>query len=462
MTEKKRKKGISLRMQFFIVVVIAVALGFLAGAGTRMLGEELVNRLYMAPERCVERSHGQMDSFEVMVTKQCLSTGRADRITGWVRRMHYVYLVISGDHGVVFSSGWQGRWQYDDALYYDGDAALPILLPTGAGGMPVPEAVTSRRIAFADGTYEVRLYDYTAQPLRRIARWLGYSVGALVMLLVALIHHQRVIHRIIRLSGQVEEVAQGNIRGPIDVPSEDEIGDLSRHVSAMRDTVMERMQAEQRAWNANSALITRMSHDIRTPLTVLTGYLELMEEGEYSPDETYRAYLSTCRSNAAQLKELADTLFQYFLVYGHGNYELHPEVVDARTLMAQLIGEHVMLLKEKGWQTRTDPLDHAIPVWVDTVAMKRLMDNLFSNVEKYADPREPIYIEGRQEGEQIHILMRNVIRQDAAPAESSGIGLKTCERIAALLGGSFHTRKRDNTFQADIFLPVWTGQETQS
>ena len=459
MTEHRTRKGFSLRIQFLIVLLLSVALGFLGGAGLRLVGDELVERVYLSPQSAAKRSQELMDSFEEIVAQEQLSAGHSDRIARWVRQHRYLHLAILSDQEVLVSIGWKWGRMPGGAAGSPEDEGLPS---ADSGDGLLPESIAQRTITFSNGSYSVWIYDYSAEFLRRMVRWSGYLFGAVIVLLVPLLHHRRVILRIIRLSRQVEDVAQGNVMGSIDVPSGDEIGDLSRHVSAMRDTIMAKMQAEQQAWNANSALITRMSHDIRTPLTVLIGFLELMEEGEFSDDESYRNYLSTCLNNAAQLKEQADTLFQYFLVYGHGNYVLNPEVVDARTLVSQLIGEHVILMGEKGWQIITEPLDQSVPVRVDTMGIKRLIDNLFSNVEKYADPRGPVILMGRHEGEQIHILMRNIIREGPAQADSSGIGLKTCERIAELLGGSFRTLTRGHTFQADIFLPVWQGEDSSA
>ena len=188
---------------------------------------------------------------------------------------------------------------------------------------------------------------------------------------------------------------------------------------------------------------------------MLLGFLELLDEGGYSRDENYRSYLNICKENTYQLKDLADKLFQYFLVFGHKMYELELEVVDARMLLAQLIGEHEMLLQEQGWQIENQPLERSALLKVDAAYMKRLFNNLFSNIEKYADREQPVEIRQSMDGEQIHIILKNRIRPDPNPVESTNIGLKTCERIVQLMGGTFRTVSEHGVFLAQLRLPVW-------
>ena len=319
----------------------------------------------------------------------------------------------------------------------------------------IEEEAFTRKIRFSDGVYYVTVYEISEMPLYSTVTIASYAVAIAVFMALMLLYHQRIIKQIIKLSREVESIAHGNLDGQVTVKRRDEIGVLAEHVDTMRTSIIKQMRAEQEAWNANSDLITRMSHDIRTPLTVLLGFLELLDEGGYSRDENYRSYLNICKENTYQLKDLADKLFQYFLVFGHKMYELELEVVDARMLLAQLIGEHEMLLQEQGWQIENQPLERSALLKVDAAYMKRLFNNLFSNIEKYADREQPVEIRQSMDGEQIHIILKNRIRPDPNPVESTNIGLKTCERIVQLMGGTFRTVSEHGVFLAQLRLPVW-------
>ena len=472
MTRNARKPR-SLRLKFVLMLVIALSAAVLLGWLTEVLGEAAIDNIYMSDEAQEKRAEALLDDFEEYVRSVNLSVRQGKEISRWAKHQNRVNLEISDGYEIVVDSSWWDDNDYysvfefenEAEVYTDEDGNLgitdiepltpdPDLVEDGMEPIIEEEAFT-RKIRFSDGVYYVTVYEISEMPLYSTVTIASYAVAIAVFMALMLLYHQRIIEQIIKLSREVESIAHGNLDGQVTVKRRDEIGVLAEHVDTMRTSIIKQMRAEQEAWNANSDLITRMSHDIRTPLTVLLGFLELLDEGGYSRDENYRSYLNICKENTYQLKDLADKLFQYFLVFGHKMYELELEVVDARMLLAQLIGEHEMLLQEQGWQIENQPLERSALLKVDAAYMKRLFNNLFSNIEKYADREQPVEIRQSMDGEQIHIILKNRIRPDPNPVESTNIGLKTCERIVQLMGGTFRTVSEHGVFLAQLRLPVW-------
>ena len=472
MTRNARKPR-SLRLKFVLMLVIALSAAVLLGWLTEVLGEAAIDNIYMSDEAQEKRAEALLDDFEEYVRSVNLSVRQGKEISRWAKHQNRVNLEISDGYEIVVDSSWWDDNDYysvfefenEAEVYTDEDGNLgitdiepltpdPDLVEDGMEPVIEEEAFT-RKIRFSDGVYYVTVYEISEMPLYSTVTIASYAVAIAVFMALMLLYHQRIIKQIIKLSREVESIAHGNLDGQVTVKRRDEIGVLAEHVDTMRTSIIKQMRAEQEAWNANSDLITRMSHDIRTPLTVLLGFLELLDEGGYSRDENYRSYLNICKENTYQLKDLADKLFQYFLVFGHKMYELELEVVDARMLLAQLIGEHEMLLQEQGWQIENQPLERSALLKVDAAYMKRLFNNLFSNIEKYADREQPVEIRQSMDGEQIHIILKNRIRPDPNPVESTNIGLKTCERIVQLMGGTFRTAKEKTVFLAELRLPIY-------
>ena len=96
-----------------------------------------------------------------------------------------------------------------------------------------------------------------------------------VFMSVIVIYNTKIIHKMTRLSREVQAVTDGDLDAEIDPTSNDEIGRLAVNVDTMRNAIVEKLQSEKIAWDANTQLITAMSHDIRTPLTSLIGYLDI-------------------------------------------------------------------------------------------------------------------------------------------------------------------------------------------
>ena len=200
----------------------------------------------------------------------------------------------------------------------------------------------------------------------------------------------------------------------------------------MRLSIIDKLQREEAAWQANTQLITAISHDVRTPLTALMGYLEILADESISPEER-QAYLQVCKNNAVRLKGLTDELFGFFLVFGKPTPDQSPEEFDAAMLLDQILMEHEMNLTQKNFQVE---LRHEGEITgklrIDLTHLRRVFDNLFSNVSKYADPQQPVTITQAVEGEDIRVTITNHIAEQTNRAESNRIGLQTCHKLCLL------------------------------
>ena len=202
-----------------------------------------------------------------------------------------------------------------------------------------------------------------------------------------------------------------------------------------------------------------MSHDVRTPLTSLIGYLDIIEGKKFRTEEDLIRYIHSCREKAFQLKDLSDELFSYFLVFGNpGNAEL--EEVDAGILFQQLLGEHVAEVLNYG---RNITLTYDIPedVWVkvNVSSLRRLFDNLFSNILKYAGKDFPVEVCATYSENRIEILFRNTIWKEAKQRESTKIGVKTCRKICEDMYGTFSAIEEDESYVTHITFPVPRSKE---
>lgn len=276
-------------------------------------------------------------------------------------------------------------------------------------------------------------------------------LGFVIYSFIAFGFTRRLTRRVTRLSEAVG--AAGALNRTIPVTGTDEIARLAASVNTMRDTILERTRDEQTAWQANSDLITAMSHDIRNPLTSLIGYLDLLEMSQDRLPEDLRSYVLASRDKSYQLKDLTGEMFRYFLVFSRGEQETHPEPYDAQILCAQLLGECAAELRSRGFDVNLLLLTTPCTVTTDVQMLKRVTDNLLSNIEKYADPAARLTILAECEGERLHVCFANRARRELARVESNHIGLRTCEAILQLLGGQFFTHRTGDDFSAEFVLP---------
>jgi len=192
-------------------------------------------------------------------------------------------------------------------------------------------------------------------------------------------------------------------------------------------------------------LIRSLSHDIRTPLTSIMSYSEFLLLEEERSQEEYRKYLELIRKKGVQIKELTDVLL------GGGRRDLQ-FFEDGRLLMEQLAAEFEEML-EDDFDIRQD-IERCgkFKGNFDINEMRRIFDNLISNVKKYAEPsgKVELIIEADKSG--LIIIQRNKIRHMTGEVESNKIGLAGIKRIAQNYGGNIAVTSEGDDFEIIITL----------
>ena len=259
---------------------------------------------------------------------------------------------------------------------------------------------------------------------------------------------------IVTIAAEVEQIGCGDLTARLEKPrGNDELAGLTESVERMRASLLHKTEEEQKALKQNSDLITALSHDIRNPLTALLGYLDIISAQRDLPPDTV-SYLAACQERAGRIKQLTDELFRYSLLFSNDELPMRLETYDAYVLLEQLLGEAQAELESAGFATRMVMPDTFCRVRVDVPYFKRVLDNLFANVRKYADPAQPVSIAALPENRTLHICICNTIRADSGQVESNKIGLRTAEKILTQMGGSFRRHEAEGKFTAEAILPI--------
>ena len=312
-------------------------------------------------------------------------------------------------------------------------------------------------LELADGTMFASLTEFTEYLYYDIANIASLIISLLFVLIILTSYFQMVTTRIIRLGNEVNKVADGDMRHVIKSKGKDEISRLSVNVDNMRESMIKNFEKEREALDANTALITSMSHDIRTPLTVLLGYIDVMQN-KTQEDSEMQEYLKAAESTAMRLKKLSDDMFSYFLVFGGKELEIKMESYDAATLIDQMLFEHVTLMQESGYKVEFSGLNYdalsGAVVCTDAQKLIRIFDNVFSNIYKYADKYSPVSITAAETDDSIAISFTNVISKSTSKVESNGIGLKTCKKLGEYINAGFECVSNDETFNVILTLKL--------
>ena len=426
-------------------MALALAAAVLTFLCMSLLGRTMVEEVYLSGEATDRRMGQEISSFRSFVEENQIASTDVYSVGQWNREHPNVNLTIYGISATISSTP-------DGAELVGNEGGIVVRAELSL------QLAKEYPVNFRDGVFTVAIYD-TSRTLVSIAVNISaLALAALVFLAAVLLYEHHITRTVQTLSRQVRQVSRGDLEMQITPQTADEIGQLALDVDTMRLSIIDKLQREEEAWKANSQLITAISHDVRTPLTALLGYLEIVSDEHLSPEER-SAYLDICKNNALRLKGLTDELFGFFLVFGKPKPDQVLEEFDAAMLLEQVLLEHEMDLTQRGFQVEASAEAVTGSLRVDLGHFRRIFDNLFSNVRKYADPAYPVTITQRLDRDELLVTISNHINASATRVESNRIGLQTCHKLVAAMGGEFNQTRTKDTFSVEVLLPLHGGIE---
>lgn len=252
-------------------------------------------------------------------------------------------------------------------------------------------------------------------------------------------------------------------------------GDLRRivtNINGLVDSTVAAIEDERRIEKSKDELITNVSHDIRTPLTSIIGYLGLIEDRQYHSEEDLLKYTHTAYLKAKQMKSLVDDLFEYTKVR-QPSVPIHLTSFDMIQLVEQLAIDFELEAQKKAIVIHTITDSVSLIMDGDTEKLVRVFNNLISNALKYGHGATQIVIEVQKIGTEAVIIVKNngaMIPKSALDSlfdrfyrvESSrsqetggtGLGLAISQGIIALHGGYIYAKSTPDWTSFIIHLPL--------
>ena len=462
MTNRKKlsngKKLLSLKTRIVLCVLVALVLGLISSGATLFVGEFIVDEFFLSEKAEAEKDAELYQSFITFVEENDVASTDTKKLDEWINQYEdKVYLTVYREDKVFLKDFEISGDKVDSTVENDGGNAHDTIVENALGeegNLYSNYDRTIYSVAFKDGVCAVTIGHEYAGAYFLIVVTITTVVFFVVFFSITSAFNNRLRTRTVNLSQQVSEVTAGNLHKPILLDGNDEITILSEDIELMRSTLVDKIQSENKAWKTNQELITSISHDIRNPLTSLVGYSDMLCNGQYSTVEEHDVYLNKCHEKIYRLKELTDELFRYSLVFGSPDVQVKCVEADASILLGQLIGEPLAELKSEGCQVALAVMISSIIISVDPLSLKRVFDNLFSNINKYADLEKPIMASVTKNGNLVNVKLVNYIKEASDHVESSKIGLKTCERLCKSLNIEFTYLERKDKFTTEMSIPI--------
>ncbi len=279
-------------------------------------------------------------------------------------------------------------------------------------------------------------------------------LGILLFSVTFMILQEPYIRYISKISEAVKNISEGDLNTAIDVIGDDEFSGMAANLNRMAADIKQLMEKERESERTKNELITNVAHDLRTPLTSIIGYLELLTNNQQIPADMQHKYIEIAYGKSRRLQKLIEDLFG-FTKLNYGKIAMHVGQIDIVKLLGQLVEEAYPNFVEKGLSYDLQSNVPAKIINADGNLLARLFDNLIGNAIKYGADGKRVLVKIHAESETVTVSVTNygyVIPADELPlifnkfyrveqsrsssTGGTGLGLAIAKEIVDMHGGT--------------------------
>ncbi|MEF9952132.1 MAG: HAMP domain-containing sensor histidine kinase [Clostridium sp.] len=291
------------------------------------------------------------------------------------------------------------------------------------------------------------------------------ALPIIVFLVIFILGTRKRLNYIKYISSQVLDMENLKYVEKLEVKGNDEIARLATNINIMSQKILDSYEGEKRAEEEKRELITAVSHDLKTPLTSIIGYLELMKTNGYNQE-----YLDIAYSKSISLKKLINELFEYIKLSSN-DIPISQTQCNIVTLINQVVGENMPLLSQRGLTPSITYSSDNIQCSIDINRFVRVIENIISNIAKYSDENTEFNINIGNDNSVIitfenkttlidpcesNKIFKKMYRIDSArnsKIEGSGLGLAIVKHIVEEHKGRVECNINNNIFKITLYLP---------
>ncbi|MFR9145363.1 MAG: histidine kinase dimerization/phospho-acceptor domain-containing protein [Mediterraneibacter sp.] len=441
--ENVREKMHSLYFKLAGLLLAAVAVSGLFFVVINYAGEQMITKIFSDSSHIEKLSEAYIQDLQDYIDETKAASNDSEKLTEWVRKQKIVSIQVYKDEILTYDSN------YPDAAVEDAEAEGAYY-----------EWEYYYTAEFADGTADVFLYGFFSYPLYSYAMTAEILLAVILLVAIVILGIRRPVKYIGRLKDECEILGNGNLDYQVTVQGRDELALLAQGLDNMRMALRESNEKEAEITAANRRMITEMSHDLRTPLTSLLIYTEILGKKAAKDPRQAMEYVRKIEKKARQIKRLSDNIFEYALITEETKAELG-EPQTLRELFYDPLSEMTAYLGERGYTVELRPDtgsgSERRQIRVNEEYINRIMDNIVSNIEKYADKSMPVRIENIYTEEYGGLAFRNGIScstEDRRKTEgSTNIGLHNVEKMMKNMDGYCRVKQTECIFEIALMFP---------
>ena len=293
--------------------------------------------------------------------------------------------------------------------------------------------IQKETMRFSDGYADVYIEADISDYLKAIILVFIFIIWLSIILLIFTNRLKREINYIDKLSNQVDNMKSTDLDEEFTVIGNNEISNLAKTLNLMKNNIIEKEKTERELRQAQEKLVTGMAHDIRTPMTSILNYAEILRKT--NNDTKLSPFIEKIIEKVNDLHTLSDQMFEYFFISGK-NIPRNFEISLIEHSLGDYLSELYALLEYENFIVNADNLifiDKKIKISSDFLA--RINNNIFSNIIKYADKSEPVYLYSKYEDMEYKVFISNTISNNVFKIKGSKIGVNNIKFMMQHMDG---------------------------
>ena len=447
----KKNFKMSLATEMALVSAFALAAAIVFYIILSITADAALNKIFDTEQFYRKCDQKTIESLEKYVRENDIRSDDWYMLNRWVKDGNAITLSIYKDNVLVYDSQMQSSYSEDTETDEDSSSSVSsaVMIENDYAMQ------TSYKIDFADGEADVTIYGFYSTNYYRIAYVLEFIFPCLLFIFIILAAVQKKMKYLIQLSEEVHLMEVGDLDQHITVRGNDEIALLASSVDSLRRSFIQKLARIMQLQDESKALVTEMSHDLRTPMTPLMIYLGMLREHRYETDEERESYIEKSYEKASQLKHMSDNMFSYFIM--DKNADISLETVSMYDAFYDQLSSMKGYLTIEGYEIQINMDMTDVDIKINGEFMIRIFDNLVSNILKYADCSNAVIVNLFNENDKVILHVSNRINELADHSTSTGFGVKNIKKMMQQMSSECIIHQKDDRYDTFLLFRVTSG-----
>lgn len=432
-----KKKRTTLKTKFFIAFLVGLIAAVVSFVVLSFISEVLIEDFFLNSSYMHNCEKYYMDSLQSYVTENKIKATDILKLRKWEEKNDIAVFSVSRERVLIYDNTYAG-----DAPLYGADS---ILVRNNWQYL--------YSIEFYDGAADVFINKYFKHDFYIIAVIISAAISALVwagLLATSINTRIRYIHL---LKNEIERNKDNN-HNNYTINGNDELTELALALNTMQSELNISYEREQIQKRKHEAFVLGMVHDLRTPLTGLMGYLELCKKSIENPQEL-NSYLVRSIDKINQIRDLSNKLLDHFMSNNENNCNLE-DSANVLYILGDYLSDFSAQVEACGFTINIDSLKWSdVDIRVDTDFVCRILNNILSNIDKYATRDYPVMLSSFLDDEYFGITISNHICKPSEYIQGTHIGTENISIMMNLMHGKMEIKNDDEIYSITLFFKIW-------